>query len=787
MGKHRKRKKSSIREEEDNSSSLRIFPTMLASLANVHTHFARSLLKNHLRKLQQQITLNHDGLLSLFPSLLRTTTNYPSISVRCSQVIGFSALSSFETNERICLDSEILRALVEALNCRVKRVSMAACNAILDLSTTLVARQSFCGVSAVDKLMSVFLQEAVSPAKYISLSSSYSGVGITEAEYPVLVLEATVTLINTCNMKQLATIPSKLSQVFLSYLKELWVNVRDQSLLRNPADLSNDRNCNYKNMRIHGLEESIFRLSTTYDAFTITCKSELVKKSIFGPNELDFENFTLRYWEDSPFISSKTLDDHDDIFSSYIGSFSSKSAADAIISFILGGLVSCPPLPSDELDIINFLEEAKDRLGSPIIYGQDIRVVKTVEEISEASEKKLKREVHFFNAFADFCCKNPPDIINVSDVKKCIEAFQEGYTIALRGLEFRSEEIASIADRLAVFFGQPSVGVNAYLTPPNSQGLARHYDDHCVFVCQLLGNKLWTVLPRPTSYLPRLYEPLDILLGSKGETDVSSCRQFSLREGDILYIPRGCLHEACTKEVDSISEMENGLAEFSLHLTFGIEVEPPFEWEGFAHVALRRWNNNQNQTPQLETCTNSLKGVLHSFSFNLLHIGIQLIGSYNPTFRKACLIAAFSSDKHQSDSLILNQKSIFRYVITKIDSETIFSEAFRNVEVAVKQKNEDLFQRMRWLRHLSLMGDTEEGIDWKDPLTGFQNLFLLCNEHRKDAEAVFMQMKSKFCKEIVFDNICESFKTVVHKYKRVRTQYKNGMLSLHHNTKDADG
>ncbi|KAF6147113.1 hypothetical protein GIB67_036832 [Kingdonia uniflora] len=223
-----------------------------------------------------------------------------------------------------------------------------------------------------------------SPAKYISLSSTYYGVGITEAEYPVLLLEATVTLINTCNMKQLATIPSKL---FLSYLKELWVNVQDQSLLRNLADLSNDRNCNYKNMRIHGLKESIFRLSTTYDAFTITCKSELVKKSIFGPNELDFEIFTLRYWEDSPFILSKTLDDHDDIFNFYIGSFSSKSAADAIISFILEGLVSCPPLPSDELDIINFLEEAKDRLGFPIIYSQDILVVKIVEEISEASKK----------------------------------------------------------------------------------------------------------------------------------------------------------------------------------------------------------------------------------------------------------------------------------------------------------------------------------------------------------------------------------------------------------------
>ena len=67
--------------------------------------------------------------------------------------------------------------------------------------------------------------------------------------------------------------------------------------------------------------------------------------------------------------------------------------------------------------------------------------------------------------------------------------YKEGYTVALRGLEFRYQSIAAIADKLEVMFGSPSVGANLYLTPPNSQGLMCHFDDHCVFVCQIFGSK----------------------------------------------------------------------------------------------------------------------------------------------------------------------------------------------------------------------------------------------------------------------------------------------------------
>ncbi|GAU34760.1 hypothetical protein TSUD_205640 [Trifolium subterraneum] len=172
----------------------------------------------------------------------------------------------------------------------------------------------------------------------------------------------------------------------------------------------------------------------------------------------------------------------------------------------------------------------------------------------------------------DSDCIKEPLYLTTEDVLKCEQAYKEGYTLALRGLEFRYQSIAAIADTLALMFGQPSVGANLYLTPPNSQGLACHFDDHCVFVCQIFGSKKWTVFSRPSQMLPRLY---DSLCGSVIDCSKTGRREFFLKEGDVLYIPRGFPHEAYTNY--SVESVDDGSPGFSLHLTLSIEVEPPFE------------------------------------------------------------------------------------------------------------------------------------------------------------------------------------------------------------------
>lgn len=96
-------------------------------------------------------------------------------------------------------------------------------------------------------------------------------------------------------------------------------------------------------------------------------------------------------------------------------------------------------------------------------------------------------------------------------------------------------------------------GSNAYLTPPNSQGFAPHYDDIEAFVLQLEGRKLWRVYrPRvPTEELALTSSP-NFSQDDLGEPVL----QAVLEPGDLLYFPRGFIHQA---------ECQGGV--HSLHLT----------------------------------------------------------------------------------------------------------------------------------------------------------------------------------------------------------------------------
>lgn len=96
-------------------------------------------------------------------------------------------------------------------------------------------------------------------------------------------------------------------------------------------------------------------------------------------------------------------------------------------------------------------------------------------------------------------------------------------------------------EKLECFFGC-LVGCNAYVTPPAAQGLAPHYDDVEVFIVQLEGEKCWK-LYKPPVELPRSYSK------NFDEAEIGlPTHQFTLKPGDLLYMPRGTIHQAWTPE-----------------------------------------------------------------------------------------------------------------------------------------------------------------------------------------------------------------------------------------------
>ncbi|XP_047307810.1 uncharacterized protein LOC124911377 [Impatiens glandulifera] len=530
--------------------------------------------------------------------------------------------------------------------------------------------------------------------------------------------------------------PVKLSESLQIYFKKLWLEVHSPVFSGKLSSL-----------RRSSLAESIFRMSmNASDQLQKPLTRNIIRRSIFGTDITTFENFMLNHWEMQPLYlarCSKLLQEQDDIFSSIKKTLAfDENFQD--LSLFLQKLVSCPPITSDELDILGYLEEARCHLGLPISYQQDIRVLKT---------EHMKGEVHYFQEDSHILCKH--------DILRCDRAFEDGYTIALRGMEFRLKKIAEIVDGLASLFGQPSAGINMYITPPNSQGLARHYDDHCVLVVQLYGVKKWTVYCKSGPDLPRLYgsfNSLNVMEASNLSGD-DTCLQYLLKEGDVLYIPRGFPHEAHTV-------VDNDMTRSSLHLTLSLEVELPFEWEGFVHVAFFSWNHKQNKSDQ--SSSDPLSTILNDLALKLVHVSISLLANSYPTFQKACLVGAVPEPSDSCDWLSTNQREIFRELIKQVEAESNFLYIVKHMSSSL-EKNEDPLQQLRWLRNLE--DDSAE----KHVSLANEHI-ILCNRYKDEAGAAFCQVKSRFCSEVVFDEARPYYIQLLKKYRKTREKYMNGML-----------
>ena len=112
------------------------------------------------------------------------------------------------------------------------------------------------------------------------------------------------------------------------------------------------------------------------------------------------------------------------------------------------------------------------------------------------------------------------------------------------------------------------VGANAYLTPAGAQGFAPHWDDIDAFVLQVDGRKRWRLYGARSAdeVLPR-HSSADLDPASLGPL----LADIVLEPGDVLYMPRGTVHQAETPQGDG--EGDEGaviLAGPSLHLTISI-------------------------------------------------------------------------------------------------------------------------------------------------------------------------------------------------------------------------
>ncbi|WVZ87515.1 hypothetical protein U9M48_034142 [Paspalum notatum var. saurae] len=772
MDRKRKRKERGGDSAADDASpsspafDRHLFPILLAAARTTrqssNSCAAARLLRRVLSRSPRVLSPLPDSLTALLPLLLSSSCS--SVAAVSCEVLGAAALRSMEAAEVLASDRGIANGLARALRSRSQRVTEAACNSILDLSASSVGREHLAGSPVLPRILYLFSQVETISGFVHSRNTKCPEIPTEGNKILCLIINTMVLLVNSCKIGNLQNLPQELVKNVLSLLYKIW---KKTQLLKSSTDC--DKWMNQLQSKEYDISEAIFRLSI--DIPSPAClEPDVIRRSIFGRTVSDFENFVLAYWEKLPNLYRRKQNTQNDnhVFTALHSAFNLGASPDAIIESLIKGLVSCPAIASDELDINSFLNEVHGSLGDSVKYRQDIRVMRTPEP-SDQTSRVCVMEEHFFNDGTVFMDED-------AFIEKCRHAFKNGYSIALRGMEFRSEKVAAIASALADLFGQPSVGANIYFSPARSQGLARHYDDHCVLVWQLLGCKKWMFWPNPKPLLPRLYEPFDPL---NGTLDENRGRAEVLLEGDMMYLPRGYVHEART---DVRESQADAYADFSLHLTLAIEVEPPFEWEGFAHIALHCWTEKQKlEDSQFVETRGKAEASLFAF---VLHVAIRSLSDNDPIFRKACMVAA----KLRSPSpcmathfkaLRSNQRSTFDEILQKIDQKCNMKEAMKSITVAVKERDDEPFQWMSWLQHLPQQGDADNRIDFCNIFGALEEPVEAFKSNPEQALADSTCFKSRFCRCVVYEDACESFEMLLGMYRTTRNQYMKGMLALH--------
>jgi len=199
-------------------------------------------------------------------------------------------------------------------------------------------------------------------------------------------------------------------------------------------------------------------------------------------------------------------------------------------------------------------------------YGLDLNVTRYTDATGSGVKRRMtldpppkkRRKTNGEQDDLEYVVANPNDIWSNIDESRC--------SLRLLRPHEHNDDVHALLSLLESEFGC-MVGSNAYFTPKNSQGFAPHYDDVDVFILQLEGYKRWRVyapfnkretLPRASS---RDYSEREV-----EEIGEGPLMDVALGPGDVLYLPRGWIHQAETVSRPS-RFLPKSKDDHSLHLT----------------------------------------------------------------------------------------------------------------------------------------------------------------------------------------------------------------------------
>jgi hypothetical protein len=192
------------------------------------------------------------------------------------------------------------------------------------------------------------------------------------------------------------------------------------------------------------------------------------------------------------------------------------------------------------------------------------------------------------------------------------DRFGGGSTIRVRDIDKCDIRLAGFVTEVQRCFSAQSQ-INLYLTPPGKTGFAPHFDITDVFILQCLGAKQWRLFE---DYSNRIELPLMNTDWDPERFKPSSVPgPIPLSAGDVLYLPRGVMHEAfCTGRE-------------SMHLTISLMpltvfdlISRELQRVGAGHVQFRRrvpWSVEENDGIVNEQIAGMVRSCLNELSNSL--------------------------------------------------------------------------------------------------------------------------------------------------------------------------
>ncbi|MFM7022563.1 MAG: cupin domain-containing protein [Flavobacteriales bacterium] len=240
---------------------------------------------------------------------------------------------------------------------------------------------------------------------------------------------------------------------------------------------------------------------------------------------------------------------------------------------------------------------------------------------------------------------------------KVFSLYASGATIivnaAQKSIPRLAQACASIERELKI-----ELQANIYITPPHSQGFAKHYDIHDIFSMQIKGTKAWQFYDSgedlPISLAPFSREPQLIT-------------KFEMNPGDFLYMPRGLVHEASASGESTIHVNFSHKARYGFHLL-----------EDLIKVAEKEEVFFRRTLPHIHSTEEQKQEYIHAFSRKLQEI-----------------ITAYPVDvllKRQDEIFVEKQKPVLKGRLSDmlvVDQLTIHSRVLRRREMVYTIHKED--------------------------------------------------------------------------------------------------